>query len=44
MRAALARARSGDGACSPAAIGADGELRREPVVLEVSGDALLLAP
>jgi ABC-type branched-subunit amino acid transport system substrate-binding protein len=44
MRAALARARLDDGACSPAAIGPDGELAREPVVLEVSGDALILAP
>ena len=41
---ALARARLDDGACSPAAIGPDGELRREPVVLEVSGEQLLLAP
>ncbi|HSK00651.1 MAG TPA: hypothetical protein VK932_05395, partial [Kofleriaceae bacterium] len=44
MRVALARARLDDGACSPAAIGPDGELHREPVVLEVSGEQLLLAP
>ncbi len=44
MRAALARARLDDGACGPAAIGPDGELAREPTVLEVSGEQLILAP
>jgi ABC-type branched-subunit amino acid transport system substrate-binding protein len=44
MRGALARARLDDGACGPAAMGPDGELAREPVVLEVSGDQLILAP
>ncbi len=44
MRAALARARLDDGACGPAAMGPDGELAREPIVLEVSGDQLILAP
>jgi hypothetical protein len=44
LRAALARARLDDGACGPAAIGPDGELARTPSVLEVQGDALILAP
>lgn len=44
FRAALARARLDDGACGPAAIGADGELVREAVLLEVSGDQLIVAP
>jgi len=44
LRAALARARQGDGACGPAAMGPDGELLREPAVLEVSGDQLILVP
>ncbi len=44
LRAALARARLDDGACGPAAIGPDGELERTPSVLEVQGDALILAP
>lgn len=44
MRAALARARLDDGACGPAAIGPDGELAREPIILEVQGDQLILAP
>jgi hypothetical protein len=41
MRAALARARLDDGACGPAAMGPDGELAREPSVLEVQGDQLI---
>lgn len=44
LRRALARARLDDGACGPAAIGPDGELAREPHVLEVQGDALIVAP
>jgi len=44
LRAALARAALEDGACGPAAIGADGELERTPSVLEVRGDELILAP
>ena len=44
FRAALARAKLDDGACGPAAIGADGEIQRVPTVLEVSGDQLIVAP
>jgi ABC-type branched-subunit amino acid transport system substrate-binding protein len=44
LRAALAHARLDDGACGPAAIGPDGELARVPSVLEVQGDALIVAP
>ena len=44
LRAALARAKLDDGACGPAAMGADGELAREPVVLEVAGDQFVVAP
>jgi hypothetical protein len=44
LRAALARARLGDGACGPAAVGPDGEIARTPSVLEVSGDELILVP
>jgi ABC-type branched-subunit amino acid transport system substrate-binding protein len=44
FRAALARAKLDDGACGPAAMGADGELQRTPAVLEVSGDQLIVAP
>ncbi len=44
LRAALAHARLDDGACGPAAIAPDGELERTPSVLEVQGDALILAP
>ena len=44
LRAALAHARLADGACGPAAIGPDGELARVPSVLEVQGDALIVAP
>ncbi|MEO8699541.1 MAG: penicillin-binding protein activator [Kofleriaceae bacterium] len=44
FRAAFARGKLDDGACGPAAMGADGELVREPAILEVSGDQLLLAP
>jgi ABC-type branched-subunit amino acid transport system substrate-binding protein len=44
FRAALGRAKLPDGACGPAAMGADGELAREPIVLEVQGDQFLVAP
>lgn len=44
VRTALARARLDDGACGSAAMDVDGELRREPSVLEVQGDALVQAP
>jgi ABC-type branched-subunit amino acid transport system substrate-binding protein len=44
LRAALAHARLDEGACGPAAIAPDGELERTPSVLEVQGDALILAP
>jgi ABC-type branched-subunit amino acid transport system substrate-binding protein len=42
FQASLAKAKLDDGACGPAAIGADGELVREATVLEVSGDQLIL--
>ncbi|MEJ7598119.1 MAG: penicillin-binding protein activator [Kofleriaceae bacterium] len=44
LRASLARVRLDDGACGPAAMGPDGELVREPIVLEVQGDQFLVAP
>lgn len=44
MRSALATAVLDDGACGPAQMGGDGELHREPVVLEVMGDDLVLRP
>lgn len=44
FRAALARGKLDDGACGPAAIGADGEVMRAPVILEVRGDELTPAP
>jgi hypothetical protein len=44
LRAGLAHARLDDGACGPATMGADGELAREPVVLEVQGDQLVVMP
>jgi ABC-type branched-subunit amino acid transport system substrate-binding protein len=44
FRAALTHATLDDGACGPAAIGADGELARTPSVLEVRGDELILVP
>ena len=44
FRTALARGRLDDGACGPASIGADGELARLPLVLEVQGDELVPAP
>jgi ABC-type branched-subunit amino acid transport system substrate-binding protein len=44
LRAALARAQLADGACGPAAMGADGELARTPIILEVQGDELVVAP
>ncbi len=42
--AALAHGRLDDGVCGPAAIGADGEVARTPLVLEVQGDELVPAP
>ena len=44
LRANLAHGKLDDGACGPAAMGSDGELVREPAVLEVVGDQLVLAP
>ncbi len=44
LRAALARGTLDDGACGPAAIGADGEIQREAAVLEVVGEQLQLMP
>jgi ABC-type branched-subunit amino acid transport system substrate-binding protein len=44
FRASLARAKLDDGACGPASLGPDGELVREPAVLEVVGDQLQLMP
>ncbi len=44
IRAAIARAKLDDGACGPAAMDVDGEIAREPVVLEVSGDQVVIAP
>lgn len=44
LRTSLARAKLADGACGPAAMGADGELAHEPIVLEVQGDQFLVAP
>jgi ABC-type branched-subunit amino acid transport system substrate-binding protein len=43
LRAALARGKLDDGVCGPAVIGADGELSRTPLVLEVQGDELVPA-
>ena len=43
LRAALARGKLDDGVCGPAVIGADGELARTPLVLEVQGDELVPA-
>ncbi|MDQ3365443.1 MAG: hypothetical protein M3680_08450, partial [Myxococcota bacterium] len=43
LRAALAQAKLDDGACGPAVMGSDGELTREPLVLEVVGDQLVIA-
>jgi ABC-type branched-subunit amino acid transport system substrate-binding protein len=44
VRAALAAGMLDDGACGPAKIGPDGEITRDPTVLEVDGDALSPAP
>jgi ABC-type branched-subunit amino acid transport system substrate-binding protein len=44
LRDTLARGKLDDGACGPAAVGADGELARTPSILEVSGDELIVAP
>jgi len=43
LRTALAHAKLDDGACGAAAMGRDGELAREPTVLEVRGDELVVA-
>jgi branched-chain amino acid transport system substrate-binding protein len=44
FRSALARGKLDDGACGPAAMDVDGELARTPVLLEVQGDELIMAP
>jgi ABC-type branched-subunit amino acid transport system substrate-binding protein len=44
FRDALARGNLDDGACGPAAMEADGEIARSPLVLEVQGDELVAAP
>ncbi len=44
LRAALAHGKLDDGACGPATMGSDGELAREPAVLEVQGEVLVLMP
>jgi ABC-type branched-subunit amino acid transport system substrate-binding protein len=44
LRSALARGKLDDGACGPAAMGIDGEIQREPAVLEVNGEQLQLMP
>ncbi|MGE0872383.1 MAG: penicillin-binding protein activator [Kofleriaceae bacterium] len=43
IRTALARATLDDGACGPASIASDGELVREPALLEVEDDQLVPA-
>ncbi|MDB4960968.1 MAG: ABC-type branched-chain amino acid transport system periplasmic component-like protein [Myxococcales bacterium] len=44
LTSAIARGKLDDGACGPAAMDTDGELVREPSVLEVMGDQLIVAP
>jgi len=44
LRRALSVGRLADGACGPAAMDVTGELDRTPTVLEVQGDALVVAP
>ena len=44
MKSALARAKLDDGACGAAAMDVDGEIVRQPLVLEVQGDELISAP
>lgn len=44
LRERIARAKLDDGACGPGAMDVDGELHREPSVLEVAGDQLIPAP
>jgi ABC-type branched-subunit amino acid transport system substrate-binding protein len=44
FRTTLARGKLDDGACGPAAMDVNGELVREPAVLEVQGDQLQLVP
>ena len=44
LRSAIARGKLDDGACGPAQVDLEGELAREPNVLEVQGDQLIVAP
>jgi ABC-type branched-subunit amino acid transport system substrate-binding protein len=44
FRAALARGKLDDGACGAATFDVDGEIVRHPIVLEVQGDELIVAP
>jgi ABC-type branched-subunit amino acid transport system substrate-binding protein len=44
LRERIAKAKLDDGACGPASMDVDGELHREPNVLEVAGDQLIPAP
>ncbi|HEY4177064.1 MAG TPA: penicillin-binding protein activator [Kofleriaceae bacterium] len=44
MRAAISRAKLDDGACGPAAMDVDGELKRESITLEVDSGQLIVAP
>jgi ABC-type branched-subunit amino acid transport system substrate-binding protein len=44
LRERIARAKIDDGACGPASMDVDGELHREPNVLEVAGDQFISAP
>jgi branched-chain amino acid transport system substrate-binding protein len=44
MRGALSRAAIDDGACGAARVGAAGEVERAPVVLEVEGGEIVVAP
>lgn len=44
LRERIARAKLDDGACGPAAMDVDGELHREPRVLEVAGEQLIPSP
>ncbi|HUS29952.1 MAG TPA: ABC transporter substrate-binding protein, partial [Kofleriaceae bacterium] len=44
LRTAIARAKLDDGACGPASMDGDGELAREPALLEVQADQIVLVP
>lgn len=44
VAAAMAQTRLSEGACGPLSIGADGEVVREPAVLQVDGEDFVLAP